>query len=148
MFIVLRQEPRSDLAAVVISAFGSSRGSNPSAIATNEHWRNITAGRSCGRDLGPSRCRQSVKVSRYASQFGVFPVQVTLTPIDDSMNSMYFCACDGRSDHARTPLVELCQPGKSTYSTVQLSSCICESNGSAQKVKECHSQHQHLQGTW
>jgi len=48
--------------------------------------------------------------------------QHTLIPTDDSINSIYFCACDGRSDHVRAPLVELCQPWKSTYSTVHLSS--------------------------
>lgn len=55
------------------------------------------------------------------TSLGALPAR-TLTPIADSMNSIYPCACDGRWDHVRAPLVELRQPCKSTYSTVQFSS--------------------------
>jgi len=56
-----------------------------------------------------------------SSRFGPVPMYPILIPSDVSIYSTYLCACNGRSDHVRTPLVELCQPGKSIYSTVHFS---------------------------
>ena len=48
---------------------------------------------------------------------GPVPIQPTLTPVNSSTNSTYFLAFCGSSSQVFIPVVLVCHPGNSVYST-------------------------------